>query len=123
MASGQVVLARRLGALDYATSFSACTCVKVGEAARTPLDLKGSASVISAAATPRDCSPNRTEPSAEAVKAGLAGRVAVPPPAANSAETWTSVRQPPVPLLQPPSPPKPDNGFPPNTVCDMGIRA
>ena len=52
MASGQVVLARHLGAFDYATSFSACTCVKVGEAARTPLDLKGSASVISAAATP-----------------------------------------------------------------------
>ena len=32
MASGQVVLARRLGALDYATSFSTCTCRKVGEA-------------------------------------------------------------------------------------------
>ena len=32
MASGQVVVARRLGAVDYATSFSTGTCGKVGEA-------------------------------------------------------------------------------------------
>jgi hypothetical protein len=73
MASGQVVLARRLGALDYATSFSACTYVQVGEAARTPLDLKGSAY------------PSRLQPEPDRTVSGsrqnwFGGRVAVPPP-------------------------------------------